>query len=126
MTPLHILGISGSLRKNSYNTAALRAAMNLLPGGATMEIFDLAPILLYNEDVREQGLPQPVEQFREKIAAAAAVLIATPKYNYSIPGTLKNAIDWASRPPSQPLNNKPNTNKKTTPGAFGTARAQYH
>jgi len=126
MSPLHILGISGSLRKQSYNSAALRAAAELLPGGMTIEIFDLSPIPIYNDDVREQGFPSPVQQLRDKIAAADAVLIASPEYNYSIPGPLKNAIDWASRPPSQPFDGKPIAIMGASPGAFGTARAQYH
>ncbi|MDB5764373.1 MAG: NADPH-dependent reductase [Herminiimonas sp.] len=124
--PLHILGISGSLRKKSYNTAALRAAGQLLPDGVTMETFDLAPIPIYNDDVREQGLPQPVQQLREKIAAADALLIVSPEYNYSIPGPLKNAIDWASRPPSQPFDGKPIAIMGASPGVIGTARCQYH
>ena len=124
--PIHILGISGSLRRNSYNSAALRAAMDLLPDAVTMEAYDLSAIPLYNEDVREQGLPEPVREFREKIAAADAVLIVTPEYNYSIPGPLKNAIDWASRPPSQPFDGKPIAIMGASLGSIGTARAQYH
>jgi chromate reductase len=124
--PLHILGISGSLRKNSYNTAALRAASELLPEGVTMEIFDLSSIPIYNDDVREQGYPAAVQTFRDKIAAADAVLIATPEYNYSVPGMLKNAIDWASRPPAQPFDGKPVGIMGASPGVLGTARAQYH
>lgn len=124
--PLHILGISGSLRKNSLNSAALRAAGDLLPEGVTMEIFDLSAIPIYNDDVREQGYPSAVQALRDKIAAADAVLIATPEYNYSIPGVLKNAIDWASRPPSQPFDGKPIGIMGASPGVLGTARAQYH
>ncbi len=123
---VHILGISGSLRKKSYNTGALRAAQQLLPDGATMEIFDLAGIPLYNDDVREAGYPAYVAEFRAKIAAADAVLIVTPEYNYSVPGVLKNAIDWASRPPSQPFEKKPVAIMGASPGVIGTARAQYH
>lgn len=125
-TSLHLLGVSGSLRKNSFNTAALRAAQELLPEGVKMEIFDLAPIPLYNEDVREQGFPDSVQQFRARIAAADAVVIASPEYNYSIPGPLKNAIDWASRPPNQPFDGKPIAIMGASPGGFGTARCQYH
>jgi chromate reductase len=124
--PLQFLGISGSLRKKSYNTAALRAALQLLPPDVTMEIFDLADIPLYNDDVREQGYPAPVERMRGKLAAADAVLIVTPEYNYSVPGVLKNAIDWASRPPSQPFDGKPVAIMGASPGVIGTARAQYH
>lgn len=123
---MHLLGISGSLRKNSLNTAALRACQNLLPAGVTMSLFDIAPIPLYNEDVREQGFPPAVEQLRAQIAAADALIIATPEYNYSIPGVLKNAIDWASRPPEQPFENKPIALIGATPGGFGTSRSQYH
>lgn len=124
--PLHILGISGSLRKNSYNTAALRAAADLLPEGVTLEIFDLSSIPMYNDDVREKGYPSQVQALRERIAAADAVLIATPEFNYSIPGVLKNTIDWASRPPSQPFDGKPIGIMGASPGVIGTARAQYH
>lgn len=123
---MHILGLSGSLRSASYNSAALRACADLLPPGVTLSSFDLAAIPLYNEDVRVQGLPEPVQQLRAQIGAADALLIATPEYNYSIPGVLKNAIDWASRPPEQPFNGKPVALIGATPGGFGTSRAQYH
>ncbi len=97
--PVRVLGFSGSLRKGSYNTGLLRAAAELVPDGMTLEIFDLATIPLYNGDVETAGAPEAVRQFKAAIAAADALLIATPEYNYSIPGVLKNAIDWASRPP---------------------------
>lgn len=124
--PLQILGISGSLRKKSFNTGVLRAAGQLLPGGVTMDTFDLAPVPIYNEDVRAHGFPEPVQQLREKIAASDALLIVSPEYNFSIPGPLKNAIDWASRPPSQPFDGKPIAIMGASPGAVGTARGQYH
>ncbi|MCM0045285.1 MAG: NAD(P)H-dependent oxidoreductase [Burkholderiaceae bacterium] len=123
---MHILGISGSLRKASLNTAALRACSEVLPQQVTMSIFDLSPIPIYNEDLRAQGLPEPVQQLREQIRAADALLIATPEYNFSIPGVLKNAIDWASRPPEQPFDGKPIAILGATPGGLGTSRAQYH
>lgn len=123
---MHILGISGSLRKQSLNTAALRACGELLPPGVTMSIVDLASIPLYNEDLRVQGLPEPVQHLREQIRAADALVIATPEYNFSIPGMLKNAIDWASRPPDQPFDGKPIAIIGATPGGLGTSRAQYH
>ncbi len=123
---LTVLGISGSLRRASYNMAALRAAQRLAPAGVTVETFDLAPIPLYNEDVREQGFPAPVQALRDRIRAADALLIVTPEYNYSIPGVLKNAIDWASRPPDQPFADKPIAIMGASPGMLGTARAQYH
>jgi len=121
-----VLGICGSLRKGSYNAAALRAAQELAPDGLTIETFDIAPIPIYNEDVRAEGLPPAVEQFRERIRAADALLFVTPEYNYSVPGVLKNAIDWASRPPEQPFAGKPVAIMGATPSVLGTARAQYH
>ena len=121
-----VLGICGSLRKGSYNAAALRAAQELAPDGLTIETFDIAPIPIYNEDVRAEGLPPAVEQFRECIRAADALLFVTPEYNYSVPGVLKNAIDWASRPPEQPFAGKPVAIMGATPSVLGTARAQYH
>jgi chromate reductase len=121
-----ILGISGSLRQKSFNTAALRAAAKLLPPDATMETFDIRPIPIYDDDLRAAGFPAAVADFRARIAAADAVLIVTPEYNYSIPGPLKNAIDWASRPPDQPFNQKPIAVMGASPGIIGTARAQYH
>jgi chromate reductase, NAD(P)H dehydrogenase (quinone) len=123
---LKVLGISGSLRKSSYNTAALRVAQTLAPEGVRIEIFDLAPLPLYNEDVKAQGFPPVVQELRDKIKAADALLFATPEYNYSMSGVLKNAIDWASRPPDQPFNEKPVAIMGASPSALGTGRAQYH
>jgi chromate reductase, NAD(P)H dehydrogenase (quinone) len=120
------LGISGSLRKASFNTAALRAALELVPDGMTIEIADIAEIPLYNEDVKAQGFPPPVQRLREKIAAADALLIATPEYNYSMSGVLKNVIDWVSRPPDPPIVGKPAAIMGATASLWGTARAQYH
>ena len=123
---LNVLGFAGSLRKASYNKMALRAAQELAPPGMSIETFDLAPIPLYDDDVRLQGYPPTVEQFRARIKAADAVLIVTPEYNHSMPGVLKNAIDWASRPPEQPFNGKPIALMGASPGALGTVRAQMH
>ncbi len=92
----------------------------------TIEIFDMAPIPLYNEDVRQQGFPAPVEDLRARITAADGLLLVTPEYNYSIPGVLKNAIDWASRPPEQPFDGKPISVMGASAGIHGTSRAQYH
>ena len=121
-----VLGFAGSLREKSYNRAALRAAVELAPPDMEVEIYDIAPIPLYNDDLREHGYPPPVAEFRERIAQADALLIVTPEYNYSIPGVLKNAIDWASRPPEPPLNDKPLAIMGASPGLLGTSRAQYH
>ncbi len=123
---MHFLGISGSLRQQSLNTAALRACQQALPPGVSMSLFDIAPIPLYNDDVYRQGFPAPVQQLRDQIQAADALVIATPEYNYSVPGVLKNAIDWASRPPSQPFDGKPIALIGATPGGLGTSRSQYH
>jgi len=125
VTPIHVLGFAGSLRKGSYNRGLLRAAAELLPEGMTLETFDLIDIPLYNGDIEAQGLPEPVQRFRERIAAVDALLIATPEYNHSISGVLKNAIDWVSRPPNQPLNGKP-VAIMGGGGVFGSVRAQIH
>jgi len=123
---VRILGIAGSLRRGSLNAATLRAAQQLAPAGLTIESFDIAPIPLYNEDVRQQGFPPPVEDLRARIKAAHGLLFVTPEYNYSIPGVLKNAIDWASRPPEQPFDGKPIGVMGASMGTHGTSRAQYH
>ena len=123
---INVLGFAGSLREKSINKGLLRTAGELMPDGMTLEIFDLAPIPLYNEDVNQAGFPDSVQQFRDRIAAADALLIAVPEYNFSMSGVLKNAIDWASRPPDHPLNNKPVAILGATPGGYGTTRAQHH
>lgn len=122
---MNILGISGSLRQGSYNTALLRVAQERLPAATTLTIADLSAIPLFNQDVEKAGMPASVRTFREQIATADALLIATPEYNYSIPGVLKNAIDWASRGSDSPLNNKPLAIMGAG-GGFGTLRAQLH
>ncbi|HTX79355.1 MAG TPA: NADPH-dependent FMN reductase [Longilinea sp.] len=123
---LKVLGISGSLRKGSYNTALLHEASRLLPKGMTLEIHDLASIPLYNADLDSENPPEAVKQLRDHIRAADALLIATPEYNYSIPGVLKNAIDWASRPvKDSALNGKPLAIMGAG-GLMGTSRAQSH
>jgi chromate reductase, NAD(P)H dehydrogenase (quinone) len=125
--PIHVLGIAGSLRSGSLNTAALRAAAELLPEGMTLEIYDLSAIPMYNGDVDANGAPAAVQDFKNRIAAADALLIATPEYNYSIPGVLKNALDWASRPAGRsPLNGKPVAIMGVATSRFGTVRAQMH
>jgi chromate reductase len=123
---LTILGIAGSLRKDSFNRGLLRAAHKLTPEGVTIEDFDLEGIPLYNQD--EDGNPPAlVTEFKARIRAADAILFATPEYNYSIPGVLKNAIDWASRPYGDSAwDGKPVALMGATSGLQGTARAQYH
>jgi chromate reductase len=120
--PIRILGICGSLRQASYNSAALRAAASLAPPGVSLEIAGLAGLTLYSADEQAQGIPAAVLRLGEQIRGADAVLFATPEYNYSISGVLKNAIDWVSRLPDQPFAGKP----CASPSMLGTARAQYH
>jgi hypothetical protein len=120
---IRVFAYCGSLRKGSFNRMALRAAEELAPEGMSFESCDIGDIPLYNEDVRQQGFPAPVEKMRERIRAADAILFVTPEYNYSIPGVLKNAIDWASRPPDQPFAGKPAALMGATPSMLGTARA---
>ena len=123
---VRILGISGSLRKGSLNTALLRAAIDLRRAGIEIEVANIETIPPYNEDVRALGFPEPVAKFRGQIAAADALLIATPEYNYSVPGVLKNAIDWASRPPNVPFGGKALAIMGASMSLGGTMRAQYH
>jgi chromate reductase len=124
--PIHILGILGSLRRESFNRAALRAAVTLVPDGATLEAFELDGIPVYNQD-DEQHPPPRVSELKRRIREADAILFVTPEYNYSVPGVLKNAIDWASRPYGDSAwNGKPAAIMGASPGALGTARAQYH
>ncbi len=123
---IRVLGICGSLRKGSFNGAALRAAQELAPAGMVIESYDISAIPLYNGDVEAAGLPAPVADLRARIATADALLVVTPEYNFSIPGVLKNAIDWASRPPQPPFNGKPAAIMGAAGGILGTGRSQYH
>jgi chromate reductase len=123
---LLILGFAGSLRKGSYNKALLRAAAELLPKEAKLEIFDLEGIPPFNQEL-EARMPERVKEFKAKIKAADAVLIATPEHNYSVPGVLKNAIDWASRPHGDnSFEGKLAAIMSASTGMLGGARAQYH
>lgn len=123
--PVKVLGFAGSLRQASLNRALLRAAVELAPPGMTIDTFDLAGIPLYDGDVEAQGDPPAVAAFKDAVRAADAILVATPEYNYGVPGVLKNAIDWASRPPNRSvLNDKPAAIMGASPGGFGTTRAQ--
>jgi len=125
-TKISILGFAGSLRKGSYNRAILRAAAGLVPENAELSIFDLEGIPPFNQDLEKEP-PEKVRVFKAKIKAADAILIATPEYNYSIPGVLKNAIDCASRPyEDNAFAHKPVAMMGASTGMIGTARAQYH
>ena len=121
-----ILGFAGSLRKGSCNRALLRAALELVPDGARLETFELGGIPPFNADL-ESSPPEKVKEFKRRIRAAGAVLIVTPEYNYSVPGVLKNAIDWASRPHGDnAFEGKPVAMMSASTGMLGGARAQYH
>jgi chromate reductase, NAD(P)H dehydrogenase (quinone) len=124
--PVRILGIAGSLRRDSFNRAALRAATQLVPEGATIKTFELDGIPGFNQD-EEQNPPAKVTELKRRIREADAILIVTPEYNYSVPGVLKNAIDWASRPYGDSAwNGKPAAIMGASIGSIATARAQYH
>ena len=124
--PLKFLGFVGSLRKNSYNKALMKAALTLLPKNVTLEVFDISEFPQFNQDL-EQTPPRVVTQFKAKIREADAILIASPEYNYSIPGVLKNAIDWASRPyGDNAFEDKPVAVMSASIGALGGGRGQYH
>ncbi len=122
-----ILGIAGSLRQGSYNRAALRAAQALVPAGTTLDIFELdSGIPGFSQD-DEQNPPAKIVELKRRIKEADAILIVTPEYNYSVPGVLKNAIDWASRPYGDSAwAGKPVAIMGASIGMLGTARAQYH
>jgi chromate reductase len=123
---LKIIGFAGSLRKGSYNRSLLRSAGQLLPQDTILEIFDLSDIPPFNQDL-EANMPAKVNEFKSKIRESDALLIATPEYNYSVPGVLKNAIDYASRPyGDNPFDDKPVAIMSASVGMLGGARAQYH
>src|ERR1700720_4818425 len=123
---VRILGIAGSLRRGSYNQAALRAAKLLVPENSEIDLFQLDGIPMFNED-DEKRPPSSVLELKKRIRSADAVLIVTPEYNYSIPGVLKNAIDWASRPLGDSAwEGKPVAVMGASGGPQGTSRAQYH
>ena len=125
---MNILGISGSLRRASFNTVLLHAAQELLPAGVTLAVHDLHGLPLFDQDVEEQGDPAPVATLKDAVAQADALLLACPEYNGGITGVLKNAIDWISRPgiarSSAPLTGKRACIVGASPGATGTVRAQ--
>ena len=122
-----LLGISGSLRRASYNSALLRAAARLMPPDATLEVANIRGIPLYDGDVEAQGIPPAVSQLKEAVVRAAGVLLVTPEYNNSIPGVFKNTIDWLSRPNSDArrvFGGRPFAVIGATPGGFGTILSQ--
>ena len=124
--PVRILGIAGSLRRQSFNRAALRAAVELGPEGASIDVFELDGLPGFNQD-EEQNPPAKITELKQRIREADAILFVTPEYNYSVPGVLKNAIDWASRPYGDSAwNGKPAAIIGASVGTIGTARAQYH
>jgi chromate reductase len=127
MSVVKVLAISGSLRRTSFNTAALRAAAELAPEGMEVSVYEgLRDIPPYDDDIRTgSGFPPAAAEFRARIKAADALLFASPEYNFSISGVLKNAIDWASRVPDQPFDGKPFAVMGAATGAYGTARSQY-
>lgn len=122
---LNVLAFAGSLRRDSYNRALIRAAVELAPADMAITIFDLAEVPLYDGDVEEAGDPEGVVRFKQAIADADGVIMATPEYNHGVPGVMKNAIDWASRPPRDAaLIKKPVAIVGASPGITGTARGQ--
>jgi chromate reductase len=125
MGQVKILGFAGSLRRGSYNLGLIRAAAELAPAGTAIDLFELGDIPLFNQDIEELGDPPAVAAFKQAIAGADALLVATPEYNHCIPGVLKNALDWASRPRvTSPLRDKPVAILGASSGPGATARAQ--
>jgi chromate reductase len=120
-----VLGICGSLRRKSLNMSALRAAGDLLPQGMSMTFAEIGDLPLYDQDVFDAGLPEPVQRFCAQVRAADAVLIASPEYNFSVSAALKNAIDWGSRVPEQVFFDKPIAVFSATKGPLGGPRGQY-
>lgn len=126
MDTIKILGISGSLRKGSYHTQLLKAAQSLAPQGVTVDIAGIGDLPLFNQDL-EQDPPESVKELKRRIKESDAVLFVTPEYNYSVPGVLKNAIDWASRPYGDSAwSGKPAGIMSGSVGLQGGAKAQYH
>lgn len=126
--PTTLIGLSGSLRRESFNTRLLKAAQKRSPDGTTLDIHTIEAVPLYNRDVEDaDGIPAPVSEIKDAIAAADGLLIASPEYNNSVPGVLKNAIDWLSRPADdipRVFRDRPVAIMGATPGGFGTVLAQ--
>jgi len=125
MADFKILGVSGGTRKGSFNTLALRAAQELAPAGVVIEVCDVSDLPLYDEDLRLAGYPPATQRFRKQVKEADAILFATPEYNYSVSTALKNAIDWASRPPEPPFSGKAVGMVSAATGPMGGVRAQF-
>jgi chromate reductase len=123
---IKLLGISGSLRAQSYNSGALRAIPSILPDGMAFESAELAGIPFYNADVEQKGFPDAVREFRARVAGADALIFAVPEYNFSLSGVLKNALEWLSRPPDSPVNGKTCGLFGASVSPTGTARGQFH
>lgn len=123
---IRLAGLSGSLRTGSHNTSLLQTAAGLLPPGAAFVLCDISDFPLFNQDLEAAGVPAPAHRVREQIRTADAVLIATPEYNFSVPGVLKNALDWISRPATDPVTHGKPVAIIGAGGRLGTARAQYH
>lgn len=127
MDTIHLLGFAGSLRKASFNRHLLSLCKDLLPQNTKMNLFQLNDIPLYNADVEAQGFPKSVLMLKENINKAEGIIIACPEYNYSVPGVLKNTLDWISRPPSEiPVEKKPCAIISASSSRFGGARSQQH
>jgi chromate reductase len=125
MADLKVLGISGSLRKASFNTAALRSCAEMMPAGMSLHTASYADLPMFNQDVLDAGMPEPVKRIREEIARADGLLIVSPEYNFSVPAPLKNLVDWCSRPPNQVFQDKPIAIFSVAPGPVGGTRMQY-
>lgn len=123
--PIRVAALCGSLRKASYNAAALRVAIEVAPPGMAVTPAEIGDLPLYNDDIKQQGFPTPVERLGKALREADAILFVTPEYNFSIPGVLKNAIDWVSRLQPQPFDAKPVAIMGAAMGPLGTGRAQY-
>jgi chromate reductase len=123
---IKVIGIAGSLRVGSYNRGLIRAAQALAPDSMEIETAEIGSFPLFSEDLEKKATPSDVITLKRRVAAADALLIATPEYNHSISGVLKNAIDWLSRKPDMPLGGKPTAIMGASTGIIGTARAQMH
>lgn len=124
--PVKLVGISGSLRAQSYNSGALHGLAALLPEGMKFSIAGIENLPFYNADVEQRGFPSDVESFRKEVASADALIFAVPEYNFSISGVFKNALEWLSRPPNPPANGKPCAMFGASVSPLGTARGQFH